>query len=77
MEEYPKNPTRRELERQQAIASVISGMCYRDKDLQMKIDFVQEPQLPFDEPVILEKTDEANRGFNYATYLEYVKEEQL
>ena len=50
--EFPKEPTRRELERQQAISSVISGMCYRV------------------EPVVLERTDNPQRGFNYATYVE-------
>ena len=54
--EFPKEPTKRQLERQQAIATVISGMAYRQ------------------EPVQLERTDEAQRGFNYATYVEYVAE---
>ena len=52
MGEFPQNPSKRELERQQAISSVISGMCYRI------------------EPVVLERTEEAQRGFNYATYVE-------
>jgi hypothetical protein len=56
MSEFPINPTKRQLERQQAIATVISGMAYRQ------------------EPVQLERTDNPQRGFNYATYVEYVAE---
>lgn len=71
MSEYPVNPSKRQIERQQAIAKVISGMAYRSEGVQMKIDFVQEPQLPF-EPVVLERTDESQRGFNYATFIESI-----
>jgi len=37
---------------------------------QLDIDFLQEPQLTFDEPVVLKSTDNPQRGFNYATYVE-------
>ena len=68
MSEFPSNPTKRELERQQAIATVISGIAYQALDACINPDFVPE------EPVILERTAEAQRGFNYDTYVEYVQE---
>ena len=59
MGEFPQNPSKRELERQQAISSIISGMAYTAVKEQL------DPQ-----KVQLERTEEAQRGFNYATYVE-------
>ena len=64
--EFPTNPTKRQLERQQAIASVISGLAYKLPDVAINPDFDMDeynnPQLPSTEP-----------GFNWETFQTYLK----
>ena len=57
--EFPKNPTERQLRKQQAVSTVIAGIA---APRQLEIDFVPEPQLP-----------SAELGFNWETYTSYVK----
>lgn len=42
MSEFPRNPTKRERERQQAISTVISGLAYTSMDCAIDPDFVPE-----------------------------------
>ena len=55
--EFPNNPTRRQIEKQQAISQVITGISK-----QLEIEFVPESQLPSEEP-----------GFNWETFTGYVR----
>jgi len=66
--EFPTKPTKRERERQQAIAAVISGMAYTTINAAINPDYIPP------EPVVLERTDEGQRGFNHATFQEYVSD---
>ena len=66
--EFPKKPSKRELERQQAISTVISGMAYKAVEAHIDVDYVPPddppPKLPSVEP-----------GFNWETYITYINED--
>lgn len=64
--EFPTKPTKRQRERQQAIASVISGIAYNAEiDPVYTMQEYTTPQLPSDEP-----------GFNWQTFIQHVKDGQ-
>ena len=63
MSEFPRNPGRRELHRQQQVSAVIKGM----QDVCLEVGFVpvEEPaqgEFPFDDP-----------GFNWQTFQTYLR----
>jgi len=74
--EFPKDPTRRQKERQQAIATVISGMAYGTPDMAIDVDFVPEDDPPIErisgmQDVCLEA--ERLPGFDWQTFQTYLR----
>jgi len=77
--EFPDNPSKRELERQQAISTIISGMAYKAVDMHIDVDYVppaDPPEWAQEEAPIQGMQDIALRlpGFNWETLVEYTRE---